>query len=175
MVIMSAEAASAVDNSRALHLNILGWLEKPVDINHLVQILGPDIANRPRTLPKILHVDDDHDALDAVAAALCAIAQVVSVDSVEDARRVLSANHFDMVVLDIMVGAVSGLDLLPDLRTHKGSNAQVIIFSARGAEMEHHSEVHTSLGKSRASLDRLVGTVQNHLMCGSSRSPREAA
>lgn len=175
MVIMSAEAASAADNSRALHLNILGWLEKPVDINHLVQILGPDIANRPRTLPKILHVDDDHDALDAVAAALCAIAQVVSVDSVEDARRALSANHFDMVVLDIMVGAVSGLDLLPDLRTHKGSNAQVIIFSARGAEMEHHSEVHTSLGKSRASLDRLVGTVQNHLMSGSSRSPREAA
>jgi PAS domain S-box-containing protein len=148
------------------------------DVNgtdRLAQVLGPAIANNRQAFPKILHVDDDHDALNAVAEALRAIAQVVSVDTVEDARRAIAENHFDMVVLDIMVGAVSGLDLLPDLRTRKGSNIQVIIFSARGAEMEQRSEIHASLSKSRASLDRLVAAVQDHLMLGSARTPPEAA
>jgi len=175
IVIMSADAASASDNFGALDLNVFGWVKKPVDIDYLVQLLGLAIVNNRRALPKILHVDDDHDALNAVAEALRAIAQVVSVDTVEDARRTLATNHFDMVVLDIMVGTVSGLDLLPDLRTRTGSNIQVIIFSARSAEIEHHSEVQASFGKSRASLDRLVATVQNHLLLGSSCTPPEVA
>jgi PAS domain S-box-containing protein len=146
-----------------------------VGSDRLTQVAGQAVAYDRNALPKILHVDDDHDALETVARALRAIAQVVSVDTVEDARREIAANHFDIVVLDLMVGAVSGLDLLPDLRTRKGSNIQVIIFSARGAEMENHSEVHASLGKSRASLDRLVATVQDHLMRESVRPPPEAA
>ena len=63
------------------------------EIDHLPR---QAVAKNQRGLPKILHVDDDHDALDAVAEALRGIARVVSVDTVEGARREIAAaqQHF---------------------------------------------------------------------------------
>jgi PAS domain S-box-containing protein len=181
IVVLSAHAGPSHDDPRASHLNVLDWLAKPVDIDHLAQILDRAIVRNTHARPNILHVDDDHDALSVVAEALGAIAQVVSVDSVDDARRALAAHHFDLAVLDVMVGAVSGLDLLPDLRTSKGSAIPVIVFSAHGADMkadmkadmEHDPQVQANLGKSQASLDRLVAIVQDRLMLGPSHTSTE--
>jgi len=98
-----------------------------------------------------------------VARALGDTASVTSVGSVEAARLELAAHHFDLAVLDIELGPVSGLELLPELRGSGGQAIPVIIFSARGANLATDLQVQANLGKSRAALDRLVTTVHNRL------------
>jgi DNA-binding response OmpR family regulator len=173
IVVMSAKPAPAHGDPRWSRLEVVDWLVKPVDIDRLAQILDRAIAGDGHARPNILHVDDDHDVLDAVAAALGASANVVSVDSIADARCALAAHHFDLAVLDIAVGTDPGLDLLPDLRGPAGDTIPVIVFSAHGAEMAHDPQAQANPGKSRASLDHLVATVHERLKLSPSHAPME--
>jgi PAS domain S-box-containing protein len=117
--------------------------------------------------PRILHVDDDRDVLDRVAHTLDSIADVVSVDSIDEARCALATAQFDLAVVDVDLGGVSGLDLLPELRDSKGAPIPVIIFSACAIELEADLPVEASLSKSRASLDNLVVAVRDRLLARS--------
>ena len=72
------------------------------------------------TKPTVFVVDDDHDVLDLVAQALNSTANVTPADSLAEARRALALYRFDLAVLDIELGGVWGLDLLPDLRGSRG-------------------------------------------------------
>ncbi len=118
-------------------------------------------------------MDDDPYVRDVVTRALGTSASVMSVDSIEAARRALAAEHFDLAVLDIELGPVSGLDLLPDLRGSEGRAIPVIIFSAHGADLATDPQIQASLSKSRAALDSLVATVHDRLMPPSSHAPKE--
>jgi len=151
------------------------WLDKPVDIEWLAQILDRTVIREANGRPHILHVDDDPEVLDVVARALGTIANVLSVDSIEDARRALAAHHFDLAVLDIELGPVSGLDLLPELRGNKGRAIPVINFSAHGANLVSDPHVQASLSKSRAALDSLVTTVHDRLTPRSLPASKEIA
>jgi PAS domain S-box-containing protein len=147
------------------------WVDKPVDIDHLAQILDRVLVRQTKGRPRILHVDDDPEVLEVVARALAATADVFSIASIEEARQALADQHFDLAVLDIELGPVSGLDLLPDLRSRKGRAIPVIIFSALGASLVSDPQVQASLGKSRAALDSLVTAVHDRLMPGSAHAP----
>jgi PAS domain S-box-containing protein len=151
------------------------WVEKPVDTDRLAQILDRAAVREADGHPRILHVDDDPYVLEVVARALGDTASVTSVGSVEAARQVLAARHFDLAVLDIELGPVSGLELLPELRGGEGQAIPVIIFSAQGANLATDPQVQASLGKSRAALDRLVAAVHNRLPPRTSPAPREIA
>jgi DNA-binding response OmpR family regulator len=118
-----------------------------------------------------LHVDDDEDVLDVVAQTLDPIANVVSVNSIADARQAVLLRHFDLVILDIMLGAVSGLDLLPHLRNRQDSPIPVIIFSAYTTNVKNRPQVEANLDKaSAASLDNLVSAVRDRLRLRSART-----
>jgi PAS domain S-box-containing protein len=118
-----------------------------------------DYVNKRR----ILHVDDDHDVLAAVTDALRTTAVVVSVDSIESARRALAADQIDLAVLDIALGTESGLDLLPDLRDSRGNIIPVIIFSVHGAALACDESIQAALDKSNGGLQNLVVTVRDRL------------
>jgi DNA-binding NtrC family response regulator len=96
-------------------------------------------------LPRLLHVDDD----DVVAEALRKIADVVSVKSLEEARRALKAHDFDLAVLGL-VRTARTLDLLPDFRNSNGDAVPVIVF--HGASI-----------RSQTSMDSLVANVTERL------------
>ncbi len=115
------------------------------------------------TKRRVLHVDDDHDVLAAVTAALRTTADVVSVDSLAGARGALAADHIDLAVLDIALGAESGLDLLPDLRDRQGNAIPVIIFSAHGAAPARDEQVQVAFDKANGGLQNLVATVRDRL------------
>ncbi|MEI9803261.1 MAG: response regulator [Pseudolabrys sp.] len=140
---------------------MLGWFKKPIDFDQLAEALTASIATNRR--PHILHVDDDHDVLAVTAHALKIVGDVVSVDSISDARKALAADHFDLAVLDISLGANSGLDLLPDLRDSKGKAIPVIVFSALDAGVACDEQVQVSLSKSRTSIESLVAAVRDRL------------
>ena len=122
---------------------------------------------------RVLHVDDDDEVLRAVAGGLGASAEVVSVHSVEEARRALAADHFDLAVLDVVLAAGSGLDLLPHLVDAEGHAIPVVVMSARGANPQFAAQVHATLSKSRASIDSLVATLRRRVAGGLSRAPNE--
>lgn len=69
------------------------------------------------------------DTLAIVARELNTIADVVSAESVEHARRALATDRIDLAIVDTQLGSESGLDLLPELRDGSGNIIPAIIFS----------------------------------------------
>jgi DNA-binding response OmpR family regulator len=158
---------NGVDASK---LDVLEWIEKPVNSERLAVGLNRAGLRGADRQPHILHVDDDRLVLDLVARSLRAMANVVSADSVEEARCALATQHFDLAILDISLGAASGLDLLPELHSGNGNPIPVIIFSAYAAEREATTRVEVNLNKAGPLRD-LVAAVRDRLM---SRFPHAA-
>jgi PAS domain S-box-containing protein len=173
IVIASADRVGG--NEEAPKLNVFKWIGKPIDVCELAQILDGAMSPGVCRRPSILHVDDDRDTLDLVAFTLEPMASVTSVGSVEEGRRALLTCQFDLAVLDIAVGPVSGLELLPELRRRSGAPIPVIIFSAHPPELASNPQVEARLDKSCASLDDLVAAVHDRLVLRSSYSREEVA
>jgi signal transduction histidine kinase len=163
IIVISADPKQARDDIRSRDLNVSEWLGMPVDLEHLVQILATLIEWEPHRRPCILHVDDDHEVLTAVKEALHTIADVVSVDSVTSAREALLTHRVDLAVLDILLDANSGLELLPDLRDHKGNAIPIIIFSAKSEGLQCDEQINGVLTKSSTSLEDLAATIRHRL------------
>jgi PAS domain S-box-containing protein len=150
--------------AEATGLNVLDYLPKPVNVEHMATMLGQAMTANVEGRARILHVDDDGDVLEIVAQTLGTIATVVSAGSIEAARSELLTNDFDLAILDIRVGEVSGVDLLPELRRAAGEPIPVIIFAAHATDLNDDPRVECSLDKSSsASLRHLVATVRDRL------------
>jgi CheY-like chemotaxis protein len=173
IVIISGDRVGAKEE--ASKLNVFKWVGTPVDIYELAQVLDSALVREEHRQPRILHVDDDPAMRDLVAFALEPMASVVSVGSVDEARRTVLTHQFDLAVLDIALGPVSGLELLPELRNRNGRPIPVIIFSAHPPELAPNPQVRARLTKSRASLDDLVAAIHDRLMLKSSDSREEVA
>jgi signal transduction histidine kinase/DNA-binding response OmpR family regulator len=143
-------------------LNILDWLEKPVDVESLLRVLERPIVRSIGVRPRILHFDNDREVLQTIAQALNAVADLTSVDSIDAARRALTMNHFDAAVLDL-ARTSSGMDLLPELHNRDGDTIPVILFSALGANPLLAPEMQAKLVKFRTSLDNLVAALRKRL------------
>jgi len=173
IVAMSAKAGAdkgAVDTS---DLKVLACIDKPVDVERLAGLLDRAIVDGGNGRPKILHVDDDHQVLELVARAFGSFASVVSADSIAQARAALARHHFDLVILDISLGAVRGLDLLPELHDRSGAAIPVVVFSAHDDELTS-PQVEASLNKASASLKDLVAVVHDRLTLKLSSSAKES-
>jgi CheY-like chemotaxis protein len=138
---------------------VLEWLNKPIDFDHLMRVLTNPVMHDTGRRPRILHVDDDN----VVAQALSEIADVVSVNSIEEAHRALKANDFDLAVLDMALATGTNPDLAPDLRDSKGNAIPVVVFSARGARSAYDTQVLAALTKSHTSIESLIATVRDRL------------
>jgi signal transduction histidine kinase/DNA-binding response OmpR family regulator len=157
-------------------LNILDWLEKPVDVDSLLRVIERPIVRKGGARPRILHFDNDSEVLKTVAEALDGVADVTPVVSLELARRALSTNEFDAVVLDLaLTGA--GTDLLPQLQNGEGEAIPVILFSALGANPLLAPDMQAKLVNFRTSLDNLVAALRKRLgvNAGSAPSQKDAA
>ena len=168
-------AVSANGGARDIEsgLDVLEYVQKPLDIDRLVQILNSTTVRGANGRPRILHVDDDPDVLELVARTLKATAGVISAQSIAQARQALAEHQFDLAILDISLGSASGLDLLPELR-RKGKPIPVIVFSAHSAELKSDAQVEANLVKSSASLEDLLVTVHDRLMLNSKHAAKEA-
>jgi PAS domain S-box-containing protein len=163
IIVISGDPNRGRDDIRSPKLNVLGWLSKPVDFEHVIEVVRTAILSDPVGRPRILHVDDDHQTLAAVTDELKAMADVVSADSLEVARRELAANSIDLAVLDISLGSESGLDLLPSLLDRSGDAIPVIVFSANVDGQTCDEQIQATLAKSGTSLENLLTTVRDAL------------
>lgn len=79
----------------------------------------------------LLIVDDDREILDLLSGILSHYGYRVSTaHDAPDMARVLSANHIDLVVLDVMLPGQDGLSICRELRA--SSNLPVIMLTAMG-------------------------------------------
>lgn len=160
VVVVSADAARGRDPA-VRTLEVVDWMEKPVDPDRLTDLVRTALTSKQgkgRSL--ILHIDDDPDLRAVVAAALADAGEVVSVETLDEARAVLAERKPSLVILDLELRDGSGLDLLGELQIDA---VPVIVFSAQDASREFGRPVSAVLVKSRTSLAGLVGAVHELL------------
>jgi PAS domain S-box-containing protein len=103
-------------------------------------------------LPSILHIDDDAELSDVIAAALDKVGRTVGVRTVKAARTWLVADMPDLVILDIDLPDGSGADLLPELV----GKTPVIVYSGQDLDGLPLPGVEAVLIKSRVSFEQLT-------------------
>ncbi len=176
LVVLSADLGADCDENRpSTLLNIVDWLDKPIDVDRLVRVLDRAIAGNGDTHPRILHVESDPELLRVVSDALGAKVEVMSVDSIEEARRALAANRFDVAVLDVALAAGSGFELLHELRDGEGDAIPLIAFSPGDNNPVFAAQLRSALIKSRTSIDNLIAILQKRLLGNSLPSQHEDA
>ncbi len=167
LVVLSVDLNPAPDEERpSTLLNVLDWLDKPIDVTRLVRVLDRPIARDANTRPRVLHIDSDPELLRVVAKALSAKAEVMSVHSIDEARRALAANRFDVAVLDVALAAGSGFDLLHELRDSEGDAMPLVVFSPRAANPLFAVQVRAALTKSRTPIENLIAILRKRLAAG---------
>jgi PAS domain S-box-containing protein len=161
IIVVSAEAQRGSDPAVRM-LDVSDWMEKPVDPDRLADLVRRAVGPPGEDLPRILHVDDDRDIRELVAAALASVGEVISVEGVAQARAVLRERRPDVVVLDLELRDGSGLELIEDLSANPGTPIPVIVFSAQDTGDLGRS-VAAVLVKSKTSLAGLAGAVRDLL------------
>lgn len=162
VVVVSADADRMKGEPRAAGLDIAAWMRKPVDTGRLAKLLLQRVSPQP-SRPRILHVEDDADLCNVVAAALAPFAEVVCVASVAAARREVLSGGYEIAILDVALEDGSGLELLTDFETAEPRPLPAIIFSARDADRAVSQRAEAALTKSRTSLASLVDVVRDLL------------
>lgn len=170
VVVVSAEASRGRDPAMRT-LDVVDWMEKPVDPDRLAELVRGAVGPSRREGAIILHVDDDRDIREVVATALAGCGEVVSADGLQQARKFLAERRPDLVVLDLELRDGAGVDLLDDIQAEPGDPIPVIVFSAQdiGGQLDGQG-VALVLVKSRTSLMGLVGAVRKLI-----EPPEEAA
>jgi DNA-binding response OmpR family regulator len=164
LVVLSADLDPSPDKQRsATILNIVDWLDAPIDIARLVRVFDQPGTGDGKATKRVLHVESDPELLRAVSKALAAKAEVMSVDSIDAARRALAANRFDVAVLDIALALGSGFELLHELRDSEGDAIPLIVFAPPDANLGLAAQVRSALIRSRTSIDDLVAMLKKRL------------
>jgi DNA-binding response OmpR family regulator len=82
---------------------------------------------------KLLLTEDDQQLGEALQAILIANGYAVTwVRSAEDAQRFIDSEHFDLLLIDIVLPRMSGLDLLRWTR-HRATESAIMMLTARDA------------------------------------------
>ncbi len=171
IIVVSADTRHEMNDSKATKLNVLDWLSKPIDFERLRRVLGPPLVRDAGGRPRVLHVDQGQ----VVARALSELADVVTVNSIEEAQRALDAGDFDIAVLDAALAKMPSPDLSPELRDRKGDAVPVVIFSAQQPNSVANAPGEAALAKLHSSIGSLVAAVRDRLASGQTRVTRETA
>ena len=170
LVVLSADLVSEGEHQPSTLLNILDWLDAPIDVSRLVRILDRPIVRNRSPRPRVLHVDSDQEALRAAAKVLDAHAEVMSVDSIDKARRALAAGRFDVAVLEVALALGSGFELLQELRDTAGDTIPLVVFSPQAANPVFAAQIRAALINSRTPIGTLVATLRQRLLSSTSSS-----
>lgn len=158
--IIVVSTGEAGDENAPSALDVIDWIEKPGDVTRLTDALRRALARTGRERPTVLHLDDDEDLLQVVAAALEPETRMVKVNDLASARAILEKMSPDAAILDLRLAEGSGLDLIPFLVDADGLAIPTIIYSAQDVSKDLASQVDAVLIKARGSLPDLKATLR---------------
>jgi PAS domain S-box-containing protein len=122
-----------------------------------VLIADPSALKRG-ALPRILHVEDNVDLSKVIEAALAGKAEVTAARTLQEAERLLSAETFALLLLDVAMPDGDGLSLLdgPALTAHP---LPVVILTITEVSRRLRQRAAAALVKSRVSEDHILQTI----------------
>lgn len=89
---------------------------------------------------RILIVDDEADSLHLLEQVFHEKGlQVLTANSGREALEILKKSHVDLIIVDMVMAGINGVDLLNEIR-RRGINAKFIVVTAYG-EMDSYMEV----------------------------------
>jgi putative two-component system response regulator len=89
----------------------------------------------PRTeKPRVLIVDDEECVSRLLASLLCREYECVTATSAEEALALVSASRFDVVLADILMDGMSGLEMIPRLREASPDTVVVMVSGLKTVE-----------------------------------------
>ncbi len=109
---------SASDQSLdAMKMGAIGYLTKPVSIDKLHEAFQTIETSISRTIKKLLVVEDDEAARKSMLELLRGDdVTITTAETGEDAQRLLNAEAFDCMVLDLGLKDISGFELLEKIK-----------------------------------------------------------
>jgi CheY-like chemotaxis protein len=139
---------------------VLDWLRKPLELERLRESIDTARRQTGSRRLRILHVEDDPDVARLVAESLGSGTEVISIESIFQARAALAEEHFDLALLDLGLADGSGIELLSDLQREGQPPIPVVIFSAQDADPQIAGQVDAYLTKARTPMGSLVGLIE---------------
>lgn len=158
--ILMMSPASGDDGVAPLPLDLIDWIDKPIDLSRLRTAIRAAFRSAHIEHPTVLHLDDDLDTLDLTAAALKGEADILKATTLREAREILSTHTPHLAILDVHLEEGIGLDLLPDLLDAHGIAIPTIIYSAHDIKLDVAGQIDAILVKSRTSLPDLKATIR---------------
>ncbi len=146
IILLSAAPDAAKKSLNGAVVGIVDWIAKPVDPIRLHAAVQKILVAPLHRRPRILHVEDDNDVLEVMAAGLGDAAVMTFAHNLLEAREALGEQAFDLVILDVSLPDGSGLDLLPEL-----TQTPVIIFSASDLDRPIAERVRSVMTKTKTS------------------------
>ena len=171
IVVVSAKAGAGQDALNGGAMGVIDWLGKPIDQAQLLNAVKLASEKSASHKPVILHVEDDTDLQDIIAAILGDTATVIPALNLRQARSLIAERTFDLVILDIQLPDGSGTDLLASLQSTAPSTP-VIIFSSHDVDRDAANAVSSVLIKSRTSNNELLNTIQTLIATRGKQAPR---
>ncbi|MCD6073718.1 MAG: sensor hybrid histidine kinase [Rhodospirillales bacterium] len=159
IIIVSAKAAESVEKINGSAINVVDWLDKPLDEERMANAVKSAIAMSAGAAQRILHVEDDSDLVQVVGRQVGNEVSFMSAGSLAAARQLLGKERFDLVILDLILPDGRGEDLLPLMVNPDGAPIPVIVFSAIEAPVEIAERVEAVLVKTRSTDQMLTEAI----------------
>ena len=112
------------------------------------------------SLPRVLHVESDGDLCTVVAEIVADVADVTNAHSAEEARRLLSEQRFDLVILAIRLPGEPGESVLRYLSERETPAPPVLVYSIDDFSMNAWPMVACALVKSHTD----TATLRSHIL-----------
>jgi PAS domain S-box-containing protein len=160
VVVVSARAEEGQRTLTGGAVGILDWIPKPIDEVRLLAALQGALRSCKDKAQSVLHVEDDRDVVEVVAAMLRPAYRVTHAGTLAEARERLANEPFSLILLDLLLPDGHGSELLASL---SGQNATtpVVVFSVEEANQPMIDGVQAALVKSRTSNAQLLSILHD--------------
>ncbi|MBF0472034.1 MAG: response regulator, partial [Gammaproteobacteria bacterium] len=160
IIVVSANAHQGELEVNGELLGVVDWHNKPIDQARLSVELKLAITNSSHHTNRILHVEDDPDIRDVVAAIISNLAEVTPVETLSRAKERVRSELYDLIILDLSLPDGAGEDLIPFTKETLNHETPVIVFSASELSSEKLEDVRAALVKSKTSNEQLAARIR---------------
>ena len=160
VIVVSAVADKEVRQLSGDAVQVMNWLEKPIDENKLLHAVAQSISHTTSESVRILHVEDEPDVREIISSVLGNTYQLSGARSLTEARHLLAREDFDLVILDLGLPDGSGVSLLPEL-SQRSPRVPVVLFSAHEVDAQLAKGVAATLVKSKTTNELLIDTIHS--------------
>ena len=155
VIVVSAHQPDDTNQLEGGAFSIVDWMEKPIDPERLRAAIAQAAQERLNATPRILHIDDDPDHHAIVARISGKKSQLDRAATCREARRLLAAHDYDIVILDMLLPDGPGEGLLPHIKANGVVPPQILVFSIMELPENLRRHVNAALLKSHTSNARL--------------------